>query len=79
MTALINRVLLAIRILFGARVLVLEKRLDNKKNKDKITLWGSIDDRAEQVHTLGKMADSIYAELSPKELEKLHTLQRPNK
>jgi hypothetical protein len=78
MNAIINRLLLASRILFGSRVLVLEKRYDKAKKMDKITLWGTIQDRPEQVETLSKMTQSLFADMNKQELEKFYTLQRPN-
>lgn len=77
MKGLINRWMLAIRILFGSRVLVIEKKFDEKRRKDKVTLWGSIDSNVEQTVTLYKMADSLFSELTAEELDKFHTLQYP--
>lgn len=77
MIGLINRWVLAFRILFGARVLVIEKSFDKSKKKDKVVLWGTLDNKVEQCVTLYKMADSIFSELTIDELDKFHTLHYP--
>lgn len=72
---MINRLQMAFTILFSRRVLVLKRRYDPKRQKDCVTLYGTLHDRAEQVDILRTLSDSIFWDLNREEQEKLRTLQ----
>lgn len=74
MNSILTRIGVAWSVVFSSRVLLIERKFCKKRNKDKITLWGTLDDKVEQVKILSRMADSIYADLSPEDKKKCSTL-----
>ncbi len=75
LSIMINKILLFIRIVWGSRILVIERQYYPKKKRDGLTLWGTETNKAEQVNMLEMMAKSIELEMTPKERADLRNLQ----
>jgi hypothetical protein len=72
---MIQRIFMLVRMLVGARILVLERKYNRKRGKDGLTLYGTIHDKPEQIHMLRTMAASLECELTLAEQQELATLQ----
>lgn len=70
---LLTRITAAGRVLFGADVLIIERRFDTEKKKDRITLWGTMQNKEDQIKVLHTLADSINADLQNEKLTNLAT------
>ena len=72
---MITRFLLCLRIMFGARVLVLEAYYDHKHERDRITLMGTMDSKVAQIRILEQMVESLEQDLNLQEQENLRRLR----
>lgn len=61
MNSIINRIVSAFRVLFVSRVLLIEAHSE-ENGLDRVTLWGSMPHKPDQVKILRAMADSIERE-----------------
>lgn len=58
-----NRIFAAVRVLFCARIMVIQVKHCKKRKQDRITLYGTIDNKLYQVEIMRSLANSIDADL----------------
>lgn len=75
MTSIFNRIVSAYRVLVVRRILIIEAHRDNT-DRDRITLWGTMPDKPEEVRILRALADSVEREHQAEERQRLVNLNK---
>jgi len=75
MTSLFHRLISAYRVLITRRLLLIEVFRDKSK-RDRVTLWGTMADKPEQVRILRALADSIERDHQLEERRRLVNLNK---
>jgi hypothetical protein len=75
MSTIFNRVAMALRVLFARRILLIEARRGAWK-QDRITLWGTVADKPEEIKILRALADSIERDHQREERQRLVNLNK---
>lgn len=75
MTSFFHRLISAYRVLSTRRLLLIEVFRDKSK-RDRVTLWGTMTDKPEQVRILRALADSIERDHQREERERLVNLSK---
>lgn len=70
-----HRIISAYRVLMARRVLLIEATR-HRDGRDRITLWGTMPDKAEQVRVLRALADSIERDHQREERTRLVNLSK---
>ncbi len=75
MTNLFHRLISAVRILVARRILLIEASR-HRDGRDRITMWGTMPDKPEEVRVLRALADSIERDHQAEERQRLVNLNK---
>lgn len=73
MISFFTRIMSAYHVLFTRRVLLIEAHRD-RSGRDRITMWGTMPDKPEEIRVLRALADSIETEHQQEERVRLVNL-----